>query len=347
MRQGGRSVALAAGIAVWLLASSAFADKVAVLPFLSGSGVTSADLDAARAATRAATTSLSHRLPSDAEMLTAQMSSTDGVADTGPEYRAAGRASTSDWTVAGHVEGHGATYRLELDVCQVESGRIETLAREVTPADAATQIREMLALLLRPEGLANAPIPWERASPAAPAPPPIAKEAAPPPPPPPPGPPAPPAVRHAYAEEHPLALGAFTSVLSAFSRPSNATGSPTAALLGVSAGYALHGVPGLELRADFDGAVAGPRSYTVDGGVRYAIPIAPSIRLFAGPEATVGGFFAAGADKTPRALVQAAAFVALGLGERVQLEVAGDLAYAAGSPSLALGGGTFRALLRF
>jgi hypothetical protein len=135
-------------------------------------------------------------------------------------------------------------------------------------------------------------------------------------------------------------------VLGALSRPADATGSSTAALLGLSAGYAL-GVPGLELRADFDGSVAGPRSYAFDVGARYAFPLVPSVRLFIGPEATVGGFFAVGADKVPRALLQGAGFVALGLGERIQLEVAGNLAYAAGSPSLALGGGTFRALVRF
>jgi len=45
--------------------------------------------------------------------------------------------------------------------------------------------------------------------------------------------------------------------------------------------------------------------------------------------------------------LQGAAFVALGLGTRFQLELAGSLAYAAGSPSLSLGGGTLRGLVRF
>jgi len=344
---GVAAAASASAVAVFLVAGSALADKVAVLPFQSVSAATSADLDAARNATRLATTSLSHTLPTDAEMLTAQMSSKDGVVDSGEEYVAAGHASTSAWTVAGRIDAHGATYHLELEVCQVDSRRIESLAREITPAQATSEIREMLALLLRPEGLANAPIPWERSVPAPPTPappPPVATEPLPPPPP--PGPPPPPAVRHAYAEGHPFALGGFVSVLGALSRPANATGSSTAALLGLSAGYAL-GVPGLEIRADFDGSIAGPRSYAVDAGARYAFPLVPSVRLFIGPEATVGGFFAAGADKTARALVQGAGFLALGLGEHIQLEIVGNVAYAAGSPSLALGGGTFRALVRF
>ncbi len=343
-----RLVALAWVVAGTLLASSALADKVAVLPFLSTSAATSVDLDTARNATRAAVSALSHKLPTDAELLTAQMSSKDGVVDTGEEYRAAGRASTADWTVVGHVEGHGPTYRLELDVCQIESGRTESLAREITPAQATAQIGEMLALLLRPEGLANAAIPWERAAPPAP---PVAPSPtpppAPPPPPPPPSPPAVPASRHAYAEGHPLALGVFTSVATAFSRPSDATGSPTSALAGVSGGYALAGVPGLELRADLDWSFAGPGSVTVDGGARYAVPIVPSARIFVGPEATLGGFFASGADKTPRFLAQGAAFASIGLGAYIQLELVGSVAYAAGSPSLALAGGTLRGLVRF
>jgi hypothetical protein len=345
-----RIVALSWAFAGVLMAGPALADKVAVLPFQSTSAATSVDLDTARSATRSAVTALSHKLPSDQEMLTAQMSSKDGVVDTGEEYRAAGRASTSDWTVMGHVEGHGPTYRLELDVCQVQSGRIESLAREVTPAQAPAQIGEMLALLLRPEGIANAVIPWEPATPPAPEPVPVPAPAVPAPPPPapaPPPPPSPPAVKHAYAEGHPFGLGVFTSVLDAFSRPADATGSPASALVGVTAGYALASAPGLEIKGDFDGSVAGPRSVAVDAGARYAIPVVPSARLFIGPEATLGAFFASGADKTARALLQGAGFVAVGLGERVQIELVGNLAYAAGSPSLALGGGSLRGIVRF
>jgi hypothetical protein len=341
-----RAVSASCFVTTLLLASAALADKVAVLPFVSAAAATSADLDAARAATRAAVTALSHTQPTESEMLTAQMSAQDGVADTGEEYRAAGRASTSDWTVMGHVEAHGPTYRLELDVCQISSGRIESLAREITPAQAAAQIGEMLALLVRPEGLNNAPIPWERGNPLPPAPPP--KEVPPPTPPPSAPPPsAPPAARHTYAEGHSFGIGVFTSLLSAFSRPANAQGSPTSGLFGLSAMYAFSGAPGLELRADFDWSYVGPGSLAADGGIRYAFPIAPTLRLFLGPEVEAGGFFANGADKTPRALVSGGAFASIGIGERVQIEVAGDVSYAAGSPSLALGGGTLRGVVRF
>jgi hypothetical protein len=340
-------------LAATLVAAPALADKVAVLPFLSASGATSTEIDASRAATKDASVALGHKLPTDPELLTAQMSSKDGVVDTGEEYRAAGKASTSDWTVVGHVEAHGGTYHLELDVCQVASGRIESLAREITPTAATTQIREMLALLVRPEGLANAAIPWERGSPVVASPPPEpapTPPVAPPPPPPEPPPPPPPtipAVKHAYAEGHPFTLGIGTGVLTAFERPSDATGSPTSALLGGTAGYAIDGLPGLELRADFDASVAGPKSITADVGARYAIPLVPTARVFFGPEVVVGGFFADGADKTPRALLRGAAFVAIGIGEHVQVDVAGNVAVAGGAPSLGLAGGTLRALYRF
>jgi hypothetical protein len=276
------------------------------------------------------------------------MSSKDGVVDTGEEYRAAGRASTSDWTVIGHVEEHGGTYRLELDVCQVGSGRVESLAREITPAEATHQISEMLALLLRPEGLGSTPIPWEPRTPPlaeasqAPKPPPAAL-----PPEPPPAPPPPPAPRHPYAEGHPVALGVMVGALDAFSRPANASGSAASGLVGVTASYALPSVPGLELKGDLDWSVAGPGSVTVDAGVRYAFPLVPTASVFIGPEADVGAFFAFGADKTARALLQGAGFVAVGLGERVQVEAVGLLAYAAGSPSLSLGGGVLRGVVRF
>ena len=116
---------------------------------------------------------------------------------------------------------------------------------------------------------------------------------------------------------------------------------------GLSAGFPaeLFRVPG------DPGAVRGSAQGYLEFGVQ-ACEAADDISsldtsLFIGPEATVGGFFAAGADRTARALLQGSGFLALGVGEHIQLEVAGNIAYAAGSPSLGLGGGVFRALVRF
>lgn len=340
-----------AALALLVLVGSkfAFADtppsKVAVLSFSSVGNATSARLDAARDATRSAVIQSGHRLPTDSEMLTAQMASKDGVADTSGEYRAAGRASGSAWTIAGRVEDHGTSYRLELEVCQVESGRVESLAREVDPAQAPAQIGEMLALLLRPEGIANAEIPWER-TPTTVAPPPKPVEPAPPPTP--AGPPPAPAQRHAYAEGRPFALGVGMSVLGALSRPSNARGPSTAALIDGVGAYAIESVPGLEARVHGAGAIVGPSSFSIDGGARYAFPVAPTLRVFAGPELAVGAFFPLGGDRSGRFLARGAAFAAIGIGDRVQVEVSGDLAVAPGSSgTLLFGGATLRGLARF
>lgn len=155
-------------------------------------------------------------------------------------------------------------------------------------------------------------------------------------------------MRHAYAEEHPIGVGLSASVLSAVSRAPNASGSATSVLVGGSFGYALAAVPGLELRGNLSGSVAGPQSISADVGARYAFPIVPTARIFAGPEVGIGVFGALGGEKVARFLMRGALVGIVGLGARVQLEAAADLDYAAGgSASLLLVGGTLRGLFRF
>ncbi|WP_394825310.1 hypothetical protein [Pendulispora albinea] len=166
----------AVGLALALISTSAeaLADKVAVLPFASASAgpgaATKAELDLARSATQSAVVKGGHTAPTPSEMLTAEMAVKDGVADTSEEFRAAGRASSSQWSISARVEPSGAPgrYRLELLVCQVKTGRVESLAREINGADSAqatSQIGEMLAILVRPEGIGNADITWSQAPP--------------------------------------------------------------------------------------------------------------------------------------------------------------------------------------
>lgn len=344
MRFGPLALALAA---TQLFALTALADKVAVLPFLSTTGAPPAQLEDAKNATRAAVIQRSHTLPSDSEMTTAIMAVADGSPDTSVEYRAAGRASSSQWTAVGHVDPHGATYKLEIDVCQVESGRVESLAREIDPAQAPTQIAEMLALLLRPEGIGNSEIPWENPANK----PPVVKppEVKPPPTPPkPPEPPPIPAVRHAYAENHPIAAGLGFGLFGAVARPDNASGSTLSGQGFVSGEYAFDAVPGLAIRADLGFPIFGPQSVWIDAGARYAIPIVPTIRLFAGPEIDLGAFFPLGGDKQARFLLRGQLFAAIGIGEQVQLELAFDVpSNFGGTGALVLMGGTLRAAVRF
>jgi len=355
--------ALTAALVVLLAASRARADKVAVLPFEAPKGAAKPELDRARGWAREAVTRRGHTLPSDAEMVSAERAVTDGSADTSQEHRAAGRAAGSQWTLTGRIERRdvppsklpdgtetdGYTeWHVELEVCQVDTGRVESLVRDLDPDEAPAQIAEMLALLVRPEGLANAELPWEKAPrkprpKAKPAPPPAA-----PPPPPPPPEPTRPLVRHAYAEGRPAAMGLSVGVSAALVRPDEARGPSAALPIGAAFAYAIEQAPGLEVRGIFTTQVAGPRALAAAAGARFAIPLMPQHRLYFGPEALLGAHVALGADKTARFLLHSSAFVAWGLGEAVQLELAGELAPAfGGSGTLLLGGGTVRALYRF
>lgn len=342
-------------------AGSAFADKVAVLPFTAPRGLAKPELDQARKWAREAAISRGHAPPTDSEMLSAEMAVKDGQPDVSTEYRAAGRASGSKWTLTGRVERHDAppakqpdgseeegytTYRIEIEACEVESGRVESLAREIDPDEAPAQIGEMLGLLLRAEGIANAPLPWDNAAPHKRKPKP--KPAPPPPPPPPPKEPEVPLVRHTYGENRPAALGVSIGFSNALKRPDAARGSSNAMPIGAVFGYAIEQVPGIELRGVFSSQVIGPRALEVSAGARYAIPILPQYRLFIGPEALLGAHVALGADKTARFLAHGSAFAAWGITEMFQVEIAGDLAAAlGGTGTLILGGGTVRGLVRF
>ena len=139
-----RALVVAAIVAAAALASTRAlaADRVAVLRFYpSGGGATNAQLDAARAATRDAVGLLHDLPPSDAELAAAEASVRDGTPDTSAEYRIAGQVAGAQWTVAGHIDAHGWTYRLELEACQVATGRVESLVREIDARQAAPQNR--------------------------------------------------------------------------------------------------------------------------------------------------------------------------------------------------------------
>ena len=64
-------------------------------------------------------------------------------------------------TAARYTAVAKSLFELELGVCQAESGRNESLAREIDPDGSrrgafALQIAAMLGLLVRPEGFKNA-----------------------------------------------------------------------------------------------------------------------------------------------------------------------------------------------
>lgn len=362
-----RLISSLAFIAAGLVALPAWADKIAVLPFSSPKNLPKPELDQTRAWTREAVTKKGHTYATPDEMVSAEAAVKDGVPDTSSEYIAAGKVVSAPWTIAARVERNDipptvfadgsseegyTTYRLELEACFVASGRVESLSREILGGDADA-IAEMIALLIRPEGLGQADIPWEHAGVARPKPkpkPPVAKPEPPKPAPPKPQEPVKPAApRAVYGAGHPLAIGASIGMSNAISRPDTARGPSWALPIGAIVGYALDAVPGLELRGNFTSQVVGPRAIELSAGARYAFtPIGDGVRLFVGPEVLLGTHVAIGADKTARFLAHGALFVAYGITENLQVEVAGDLSVAAGgSGSLLLGGGTARVVVRF
>lgn len=348
----------AAAAIVLSIALPCWADKIAVLPFTSPTNVPRPELEEIRRWTREAVTQKGHTYATDDEMVSAEAAVKDGTADTSQEHVAAGQAVGADWTLTGRVEridyppvperdeeGY-TTYRLELEAAQVSTGRVESLSREVLPDEGTNDIAEMIALLIRPEGIANAEIPWVHAGPRRP-------KARPKPPPPPPQQPqqpeGPPEPRRVYGEGHPLALGASIGVTNAMARPEQARGPSWAMPIGLSLGYALPDVvPGLEIRGNLTSQVIGPRALEISAGARYALAPFRGVRLFIGPELLLGAHVALGADKVTRLLAHGSAFLAVGITENVQAEIAGDLMPAlGGSGTLLLGGGTARAVVRF
>ena len=356
------SAVLAATLA---FAAPAWADKIVVLPFTSPKNVPRPELEEARRWTREAVTQKGHTFADDNEMVSAQAAVKDGVADTSQEYEAAAKVTSADWALTARVERNDhpparlpdgseeegyTTYRVELEAYQASSGRVESLSREVLPDEGPNDIAEMIALLIRPEGIANADIPWTHVGVRRPKPKP--KPAAPPPPPQPTTPPppaAPPPPRRVYGEGHPIAIGASIGVTNAMVRPDEARGPSWAMPIGVVVGYALpDSVPGLEVRGNLTSQVVGPRALELSAGARYALAPIRGVRLFVGPELLLGAHVALGADKTARFLTHGALFLAYGITENVQAEIAGDLAAAlGGAGTLVLGGGTARVLVRF
>ena len=127
MRDVRKIAASLAASAVFLFAGSAFAEKVAVLKFTGDPG----SVDGAHDATARAVTAGGKTLPTQSEMVTAEVAVKDQTPDNSEEYLAAGRASSSDWTVAGRVRPiTDGGYHVELEVCQVSSGRVESLTRD-------------------------------------------------------------------------------------------------------------------------------------------------------------------------------------------------------------------------
>lgn len=307
------SAAVSFAAACLLAAPSAWADKIALLPSRGGPDPAArAALDADLARGLAA---LGHTVINASPAATGVA---DGVADTAEEYRAVGAATRADWVLVGTVEPAVTSERVELVACLVSAGRVESVAREVHAESAAPEVKEMLAVLVRPEGVGIGELPWERARSGKPAEAPKPPPAAPPPPAPPPVPTAPPIegrvaltyptgateVWPAYSGGQRGFVGALIGASAPVARPGAATGSGASFVGGLRAGYAV-GDSGIEPFVDLGGNLFGPRALWIDAGARWMW--SPTVKrgadglrrgapFFLGPEVTAGVLVQLGAS---------------------------------------------------
>ncbi len=152
------------GLAALGVASSAAADRIATLRARAEAG-TETDRIALDRGTEDAEHALGHTTASAGEVLQGEGAAGD-LLGTSAGLVAVGKTTNSDWVVQAHIlkpAGPNASPRIEVEACQVSTGRVETLARDVDlHGDLAAQLRPMLSLLLRPQGIGDDPLPWEQ-----------------------------------------------------------------------------------------------------------------------------------------------------------------------------------------
>ncbi|WP_437957392.1 hypothetical protein WME76_39740 [Sorangium sp. So ce119] len=375
-----RALSCAAAAALTALAPAALADRVAVLP--ARGGTDAAARSAAEAEVARGLAALGHTPVPDGAIAAALKGVADGVADTADEFRAVGAQTGADWVLAGTVEPAVTTTRVELTAYLASTGRVESVAREVDQGQATRQTQEMLAVLLRPEGIGIGELPWERAArpPSAGAPPPSegGTVVLPPVPAAPAAPPAsevlmayplgPERVWPAYSGGRRFAVSAALGAAVAAARLPGASGS-AASLVGTARVAYAPGDRGFELFAGGGGNLVGPFAGWIEGGARLMLTpgLTPhegawrAFPLHVGPALHLGAFFRSGAgvvgpggatyrgDIEVHPVLGASIDVALALGPSVQLEAQlGNLRWVpTGDGSLFLVGAALGAGARF
>ncbi|MFO0555020.1 MAG: hypothetical protein U0271_41970 [Polyangiaceae bacterium] len=282
----------------------AFADLVAIVP--AHGGESTAD-DVALTKTIAATLdSMGHKVTPDADVgrvLGKRMKSTDLTPE---DAKAIGADLGVDWVFV-PVQTPGApTFRLEIGASSLAAKRYEVVARDVARDKKDDQIREMLVVLMRPEGVGTGALPWETGlnNPT-------------------PDPPAttvPTDTPKTEEPEAPLDAGKtrvtmlatkadvahpygadryfFISVGVGFDalaiRPEGATGSPVSMLGAIRVGGLIPPTQGLEVFAEVGGHLVNAPALYFGGGVRYMFtPVIHDNRAFAfhiGPSARFDGY---------------------------------------------------------
>jgi hypothetical protein len=316
-----------------LSAAPALADRVVVLP--SQGGADPAARSRLDTELFQSLTALGHTAVPPAETLAALARVADGSADTPEEYAIVAGATQANWVIGGRVEPAVATAHVELAAYLASMQRVESVAREVDRNRSQVEVQQMVAVLLKPEGIGVGALPWEQA-PAPPQPPPQQPPPPPPqqqlPPPPPPGPspfqtpplpqppPPPPPVQDGkielsfissgkqavwppYAAGRRIFVNANIGFASAVAQPEGATGRASSFVGALRGGYAL-GDAGLELFGQLGGNLAGPPALWLDAGGRWMLtPLTTrgadgrttGFALHVGPELYAGLFVRIGA----------------------------------------------------
>lgn len=339
------------------------ADEVVVLPFDGSGGISAAAAQAhAEESKRALSDALvrrGHTLPTSSEMVMVEVVTRSGTGTSHERCQAVGKVSGAQWVALGHVVDGGPTYRLELEICLVRTGRVESVVREIQPGRVLDQVEEMLVFLLQPGGIGHRDVPWaateastdfsaatasrrpEGEGSQASATPPVVPAS------PPASPPTSPITPHFDVHGDKAFFGGLEGK-TALLRPESARGSGTSLGIQGALTYAIPRVRGLDLRASMGFSVVGPSAGWGEMGARFFWQPWSRWSVFVGPEAGLGGFLTLGADKALRPLLRGGGVVAVSLPSSLQVEGATSVSISpGGSGTLTLGSLELRVGKRF
>ncbi len=332
-----RVISASFALSLWLLGAPALAAVVAVLPVRveppDGTILTTFDNE-----TRYGLAELGHTLVTEGQVQGALRQAPKGNADL-DTYVTIATATHAEWVVATSVVQQDGSMRVDLRAYWAPSQRMESVARTLSArAPTHEPVREMLQVLLRPEGVGTGRLPWERSSQI-------------------PQPPAASPVTSSEADKaHPMVLpatrraffaGLGLGYLGAVARPSDAIGRSSALVALGELGYAASDA--IDIRATVRTHVAGPRAYAVDLALGYDFLTVPGIDLRLGAEIGPGIFVAQGGARASSFMLRATPRLTWSRGSRLSMQVnAGDLqVIPAAWGTLVLGGFSAHALVRF
>ncbi len=323
-------LASAAALATMLSATSALADIVALMPAegrVPGKALTSTLAHE----TRYAIMELGHSLVSEVELEAVARQIADGKADDADEFDLIAKKTGASWVVVPVIYSDTAVYRLELTAYMAETGRSESVTRDIDAEHIHQQVVEMAKVLLSASGVGTDALPWEATTP-------------------------PPTIPNAQQQQTTRKLAATSGgmqllagltlgVASAISRPDEATGSSTAFHGGLRAGIQLDSPfeVALGLRAN----LSGPKAKGVDVSARYWIPVTPGFKLAS--ELAPGLFFMGGGAQKTSFMLRATAVGSVKVSDKVTVEAhVGDVTWVpSSSGTVLLGGATVGSMVRF